>query len=111
MRLISAGAGGETAGPLTRSVRAAGLVAAGKGFKAESALVDQMELPNGVLVDQGLLVFPRSDWKKKKIKGGGSVNAAITGSVGEEDKHGFVLRSGRSGSRSCWARSAESRCW
>lgn len=50
------------AGPLTRSGSGVELVVAGKGFKAESAPVDQMELPNGVVVDQGLLVFPRSDW-------------------------------------------------
>lgn len=66
MWLISAEAGGEVVGPLTKSVRAVELVAAGKGFKAESALVDQMELPNGMVVDQGLLVFPRSDYKFKK---------------------------------------------
>lgn len=66
MRLISAEAGGEVGGLLTKSVRAAELVVAGKGFKAESALVDQMEFPNGVVVDQGLLVFPRSDWGGKK---------------------------------------------
>lgn len=51
---------------LTKSVRAVELVVAGKGFKAESALVDQMEVPNGVVVDQGLLAFPRSDWGTKK---------------------------------------------
>lgn len=37
------------------------LVVGGKGCKAESALVDQMELPKGVAADQGLRVFPRSD--------------------------------------------------
>lgn len=64
VRLISAEAGGDVGGLLTKSVRAAELVVAGNGFKAESALVDHMEFPNGVVVDQGLLVFPRSDWKK-----------------------------------------------
>lgn len=63
MRLISAEAVGDVEAPLTKSVRAVELVVAGKGFKAESALADQMELPNGVVVDQGLLVFPRSDWR------------------------------------------------
>lgn len=65
------------AAPLTKSVRAVELVVAGKGFKAESALVDQMELPNGLVVDQGLLVFPRSDWGKKKKKRS-SINAACS---------------------------------
>lgn len=37
------------------------LVVGGKGCKAESALVDQMELPKGVVADQGLRAFPRSD--------------------------------------------------
>lgn len=37
------------------------MVGGGKGCNAESALVDQMELPNGVVADQGLWVFPRSD--------------------------------------------------
>lgn len=48
-------------GLLTRSVRVVELVVGGKGCKAESALVDQMELPKGVGADQGLRVFPRSD--------------------------------------------------
>lgn len=65
MRLISAETVGDVVAPLTKSGRAVELVVAGKGFKAESALVDQMEFPNGVVVDQGLLVFPRSDWKRK----------------------------------------------
>lgn len=56
--------GGAGAELLTRSVRVVVLVVEGKGFKAESALVDQMELPKGVAVDQGLRVFPRSDCKK-----------------------------------------------
>lgn len=61
MRVISVVAGGEGAGLLTRSVRVVELLVGGKGFKAESALVDQMELPKGVVVDQGLRVVPRSD--------------------------------------------------
>lgn len=55
------GAGGNGAGLLTKSVSVVELVVVGKGFKAESALVDQIELPNGVVADQGLGVFPRSD--------------------------------------------------
>lgn len=54
-------AGGEGVGLLTRSVRVVELVGGAKGCKAESALVDQMELPKGVVADQGLRVFPRSD--------------------------------------------------
>lgn len=54
-------AGGDGAGLLTRSVRVVELVAGGKGCKAESALVDQMELPKGVVADQGLRAFPRRD--------------------------------------------------
>lgn len=61
MRLISEEAGGEGSGLLTNSVRVVELVVGGKEFKAVSALVDQMELPNGAVADQGLLVFPRSD--------------------------------------------------
>lgn len=48
-------------GLLTRSVKVVVLVVGTKGCKAESALVDQMELLKGVGVDQGLRVFPRSD--------------------------------------------------
>lgn len=55
------GDGGGWAEPATRSVRAAEPVVGEKGFKAESALVDQMELPKGVVVDHGLEPFPRSD--------------------------------------------------
>lgn len=54
-------AGGDGAELLTRSVRVVVLVVGANGCKAESALVDQMELPKGVVVDQGLRVFPRSD--------------------------------------------------
>lgn len=54
-------AGGDGAELLTRSVRVVELVVGVKGCKAESALVDQMELPKGVVVDQGLRVLPRSD--------------------------------------------------
>lgn len=61
MRLISVEAGGDGAGLLTKSVRVVELVVGGKACKAESALVDQMELPNGAVADQGLRVFPRSD--------------------------------------------------
>ena len=53
--------GGDGAGLLTRSVRVVELVVEGKECKVESALVDQMELPKGVVVDQGLRAFPRSD--------------------------------------------------
>lgn len=65
MRLSSFGDEGlEGAGPGARSdVRGeepAADVAEGNGLRAESALVDQMELPKtGVVLDQGLL--PRSD--------------------------------------------------
>lgn len=52
-------AGGDGAGVLTRSVRVVELVVGVKGGKAES--VDQMELPNVVVVAQGLWAFPRSD--------------------------------------------------
>lgn len=44
MRLISVETGDDGAGLLTRSGRAAELVVAGNGCKAESAVVDQMEL-------------------------------------------------------------------
>lgn len=54
-------AGGDGAGLLTRSVRVAELVVGGNGCKAESALVDQMELLKGVVADQGLRAFPRND--------------------------------------------------
>lgn len=54
-------AGGDGVGVVTRSVRVVELVGGAKGCKAESALVDQMELPKGVAADQGLRVFPRSD--------------------------------------------------
>lgn len=61
MRLISVEAGGDGVGLLTRSVSGVGLVVGEKGCKAESALVDQIELPKGVVADQGLRPFPRSD--------------------------------------------------
>lgn len=61
MRVISAVAGGDGAGLVTKSVRVVELVVGGKGFKVESALVDQMELPKGAVADQGLREFPRSD--------------------------------------------------
>lgn len=54
-------AGGEGAGLLTKSVRVAEFVVGGKWCNVESGLVDQMELPNGVVADQGLRAFPRSD--------------------------------------------------
>lgn len=54
-------AGGDGAGLLTRSVSGVELVVGEKGCKAESALVDQIELPKGVVADQGLRPFPRSD--------------------------------------------------
>ena len=59
-------AGGDGAELLTRSVRVVAFVVGAKGCKAESALVDQMELLYGVVVDQGLRVFPRSDFRKKE---------------------------------------------
>lgn len=93
-------------GLLTKSVRAAELVVAGKGFKAESALVDQMEFPNGVVVDQGLLVFPRSDWGKKKKK----KRLCKCSTVAGKDECGLLVPLGRLTGWSCCARSAESRC-
>lgn len=60
MRLISVVAGGDGAGLFTRSVRVV-LGGGEKGCSAGSALVDQMELPKGVVVDQGLRPFSRSD--------------------------------------------------
>lgn len=54
-------AGGDGVGLATRSVRVVELVVGGKGCKAESALVDQMELPKGVVADQGFRAFPKSD--------------------------------------------------
>lgn len=60
-QLTSAAAGGDGAGLLTRSDRAVGLVAGGKGCKAESPLVDQIEVLKGVVADQGLRPFPRID--------------------------------------------------
>lgn len=54
-------AGGDGAGLFTRSGRVVVLLAGAKGCKAESALVDQMELPKGAVADQGLRAFPRSD--------------------------------------------------
>lgn len=60
MEATTAG-GGDGAELLTRSVRGVEVVVGGKGFKAGSALVDQMELPKGVVVDHGLRPFPRSD--------------------------------------------------
>lgn len=65
MRLISVGAGAGGAGWLTRSVRVVELVDGAKECKAESPLVDQMELPNGVVADHGLRVFPKIDCKTK----------------------------------------------
>lgn len=62
LRLISVAAGGDGAGLFTRSGRAVELLVGGaKGCRAESALVDQMELLKGVVADQGLRLFPRSD--------------------------------------------------
>lgn len=61
MRLISVEAGADGVGLLTRSVSGVELVVGEKGCKAESALVDQIELPKGVVADQGLRPFPRSD--------------------------------------------------
>lgn len=54
-------AGGDGAGLLTNSGRVVELVVGGKECNAESAFVDQMELPNGVVADQGFRVLPRSD--------------------------------------------------
>lgn len=66
MEATTAG-GGDGAELLTRSVRGVEVVVGGKGFKAGSALVDQMELPKGVVVDHGLRPFPRSDYGEKKL--------------------------------------------
>lgn len=101
---------GDVEAPLTKLFRAVELVVAGKEFKAGSALVDQMELPNGVVVDQGLLVFPRSDWKKKK--GGQKCYKChlVTSNIDMKEKYGLLLRLGQLASWSCWARSAESHC-
>lgn len=62
-RPVSLDAGGCGAGAalLTRSLSVAEVALEEKGFKAESALVDQMELPKGVGDDHGLRPFPRSD--------------------------------------------------
>lgn len=99
------------AAPLTKSVRAVELVVAGKEFKAESAPVDQMELPNGVVVDQGLLVFPRSDWKEgKKKKKKFYKCSMVTGNIEIKDKCRLLLQLGQLGSWGCWARSAEGPC-
>lgn len=54
MRLISVGAGAGGVGLLTRSVRVVELADGVKECKAVSTLVDQMELPNGMVVDHGL---------------------------------------------------------
>lgn len=54
-------AGGEGAGLVTRSVSVVELVVGGKGCKAESALVDQMELPKGAVADHGLRDDPSRD--------------------------------------------------
>lgn len=110
MRLISAEAGGDVAALLTKSVRAVELVVAGKGFKAESAPVDQMELPNGLVVDQGLLVFPRSDWKERGKKKKMYKCIMFTGNIEIKEKCRLLLQLGQLGSWGCWARSAESHC-
>lgn len=36
-----------------------------KECSAVSPLVDQMELPKGVVVDQGFLLLPRTDWRNR----------------------------------------------
>lgn len=68
MRLISVGAGVDGAGVLTRSVRDGEFVDGEKECKAESPLVDQMELPKGVVVDQGFRVFPKMDYTSRDGK-------------------------------------------
>lgn len=60
------GAGEGGAGLLTRSVRVVELVDGGKECKAESPLVDQMELLNGVVVDHGLREFPKIDYTREQ---------------------------------------------
>lgn len=100
------------AAPLTKSLRAVELVVAGKGFKAESALVDQMELPNGVVVDQGLLVFPKRDWEegKKNERVKCYKCSMVTENIDVKDQCRLLLQLGQLGSWSYWARSAESHC-
>lgn len=62
---MAAGGGGgdddDGAGTPPRSLSAAGPPGRGNGWSAESALVDQMELPKGVVVDHGLRPPPRRE--------------------------------------------------
>lgn len=50
--------------PLGKSGRVE-LVVGVKECSAVSPLVDQMELPKGVVVDQGFLLLPRTDWRNR----------------------------------------------
>ena len=57
---------GEAGPLLTRSLRVVELVDGVNECRAESPLVDQMELPKGVVVDHGLRVFPKIDCNGKQ---------------------------------------------
>lgn len=50
---------------LGKSGRVEEVVVVVKECSAVSPLVDQMELPKGVVVDQGFLLLPRTDWRNR----------------------------------------------